>query len=77
MNAQTFRDQHALVEYVEEHDLGYGWEGMSSFSHRLRTLATSQGVLFGFVVLLLILAFCERTDVFDKAYPIRAGQQLF
>jgi len=42
MNAQTFRDQHALLEYVEEHDLAYAWEGMSSFSHRLRTLAPAQ-----------------------------------
>jgi hypothetical protein len=42
MNAQTFRDQHVLLEYVEEHDLAYAWEGMSSFSHRLRILAPAQ-----------------------------------
>jgi hypothetical protein len=42
MNAQTFRDQHALLEYVEEHDLAYAWEGMIAFSHRLRTLAPGQ-----------------------------------
>jgi hypothetical protein len=42
MNAQTFRDQHALLEYVEEHDLAYAWEGMTAFSHRLRTLAPGQ-----------------------------------
>lgn len=42
MNAQTFRDQHALLEYIEEHDLAFAWEGMSSFSHRLRTLAPGQ-----------------------------------
>ena len=23
MNAQTFRDQHALLEHIEEHDLTY------------------------------------------------------
>jgi hypothetical protein len=42
MNSETFRDQHALLEYVEEHDLAYAWEGMASFSHRLRTLAPGQ-----------------------------------
>ena len=39
---ETFRDQHALLEYAEEHDLALAWEGMSSFSHRLRTLAPGQ-----------------------------------
>lgn len=38
----TFRDQQALLEYVEEHDLAYAWEGMSSFSYRLRTLSPGQ-----------------------------------
>jgi hypothetical protein len=42
MNAETFRDQHALLEYVEEHDLAYAWEGQAAFSHRLRTLAPAQ-----------------------------------
>jgi hypothetical protein len=42
MDSQTFRDQHALLEYVEEHDLAYAWEGMASFSNRLRTLAPGQ-----------------------------------
>jgi hypothetical protein len=42
MDSKTFRDQHALLQYVEEHDLAYAWEGMSSFSHRLRTLAPGQ-----------------------------------
>ena len=40
--SDTFRDQHALLEYVEEHDLAYSWEGMSSFSRRLRMLAPGQ-----------------------------------
>ena len=39
---ETFRDQHALLEYVEEHDLALAWEGMFSFSHRLRALAPGQ-----------------------------------
>ena len=42
MDSEIFRDQHALLEYIEEHDLAYAWEGMSSFSHRLRTLAPGQ-----------------------------------
>jgi hypothetical protein len=37
----------------------------------------AKAVLFVSVVLLLIFAFCERTDVFGKTYPIRAAQQLF
>ena len=41
-NPEVFRDQHALLEYIEEHDLTYAWEGMSSFSYRLRTLAPGQ-----------------------------------
>jgi hypothetical protein len=36
------RDQHALLEYVEEHDLAYAWEGVTAFSYRLRTLAPGQ-----------------------------------
>jgi len=42
MHPETFRDQHALLEYVEAHDLAYAWEGMAAFSHRLRTLAPGQ-----------------------------------
>ncbi len=42
MDSETFCDQHALLEYVEEHDLAYAWEGMASFSYRLRTLAPGQ-----------------------------------
>ena len=42
MDPETFRDQHALLEYVEEHDLAYAWEGQTAFSNRLRTLAPGQ-----------------------------------
>jgi hypothetical protein len=42
MRPHLFRDQHELLEYAEEHDLLYAWEGMRSFSRRLRTLAPGQ-----------------------------------
>ena|SRR5690242_1956252 len=42
MRPDLFRDQHALLKYAEEHDLLYAWEGMRSFSRRLRTLAPGQ-----------------------------------
>ena len=35
MSPEPFRDQHALLEYVEEHDLAYSWASL--FSYRLRS----------------------------------------
>jgi hypothetical protein len=42
MDPDTFRDQYALRDYAEEHDLAYVWEGQAAFSNRLRTLAPGQ-----------------------------------
>jgi hypothetical protein len=63
MNAQTFRDQRALLEYIEQHDLAYAWEGMSSFSHRLRTLAPGQYEIVEVRLGAALLALCSSRKI--------------